>query len=78
MNKVKTISIKEATRVYSVSRATIYRLIESGSINPTKVDPTKVKSKVFLAVKELDNLFLGQHAAWIKWTSLLRIARLKN
>jgi excisionase family DNA binding protein len=58
LNKKITISVKEASKVYSLSRTTIYRLIKSGSINPTKVG-----SRTFLAVKELDNLFLGQHAA---------------
>ena len=57
-NKKKAVSIKEATNIYSLSRSSVYRLIKSGSINPTKVG-----SRTFLSIKELDNLFLGEHAA---------------
>ena len=54
----KTISVKDAVQCYGLSRASIYRHIGTG-----KISPTKVGSRIFLAVKELDNLFLGQHAA---------------
>lgn len=57
-NEKKAVSIKEATNIYSLSRSSVYRLIKSGSINPTKVG-----SRTFLSIKELDNLFLGEHAA---------------
>ena len=57
-NKKKAVSIKEATNIYSLSRSSVYRLIKSGSNNPTKVG-----SRTFLSIKELDNLFLGEHAA---------------
>ena len=57
----KTISIREASECYGLSKASIYRYIESGKINPTKLG-----RRTFLAVKELDSLFLGEHATWTK------------
>lgn len=54
----KTIRVKDAIEAYGLSRASFYRMMKDGTIKPRKVGGC-----VFLAVAELDELFLGKQSA---------------
>lgn len=54
----KTTSVGNASKIYGISRASIYRYITSGLIVPTKVS-----GRTFLSIEQLDNLFLGDNRA---------------